>query len=330
MRAFLNSMHIVHAVDCGVELGLFETLAQMEPPVTIEAYTNKAELDPHYMSPWLNTMHTAGIVQISDEKHVSFSDDWREALTDPNSSNYLPPMLKCHLAIERTYSQFPSIFRGQSTLAAAEHDKDLLGAIAEDGLRFANFFIQQVVDQIPALRALLTKGINVYDVGCGGGHFLCRLAAEFSASTFVGLDPLPRVIELAREIAKQNNLHKNIQFTKACATSLEAEVADLIILNEVLHEMDPDVRLDALKACRAALKADGILFLVDILAPENELHYKEDDFKLSALVQFFEAPWGSRLLSYGELEKLLQKAGFGTIHKLMPADNVIAAYVKAE
>ena len=170
-------------------------------------------------------------------------------------------------------------------------------AIASDGMRFANYFLEEVVKQIPGLASRLRNGMTVYDVGCGGGQFLCRLASQYPESRFVGVDALPLPIALAQQAARTSGVASNVEFKVMCASNLEKGVADLLILNEVLHEMDPGKRLAALNACRGAIRKDGSLFVLDIVAPETQSDYSRPEFMLSALVQFFESPWGSRLLT---------------------------------
>ena len=106
MRGLINSMHIVHAVKCGLDLGLFECLAASGKPVRIDQYVRDTHCSGTYIRPWLNSLQSAGILAIDEDEHVTFADGWEDALTDSHSSNYLPPMIDCHLAIERTYPRF--------------------------------------------------------------------------------------------------------------------------------------------------------------------------------------------------------------------------------
>ena len=154
-----------------------------------------------------------------------------------------------------------------------------------------------------------------------------KLAGAFPKSRFVGVDCWPRVIEMAKEGVNRSGLEGRVEFKVLDATELGKSVADCIILNEVLHEMAQEKRLAAMKACRSALKSKGVLFLLDIIAPDDNADYSKEEFELSAVVQFFETPWGSKLLTRSELDSLMHEAGFPELHHIAASDNVFAAYV---
>lgn len=330
MRSYINSMHIMHAVDCGVQLGLFQALAKGTQPISIDEYVRKVPYKEQYVKPWLHAVQTAGIIFIDSNKGISFVEGWQEALTDPNSSSYVPPMLKCHLAIERTYERFPAIFRGEYKMPLNSLDVDLMSSISADGSRFANYFLNHAINKIPNLEKQLKKGICVHDVGCGGGDFILKVADAYPQSHFVGIDKVGRAIDIAKKAMLAQNMDGRVEFKQMNAKQLQPRSADFIILNEVLHEMDPAERLDALIACRNCLKKGSYLFLTDILAPHEEVDYINEEYALSALVAFFESPWGSKLLTRSELSDLLRQAGFGSLNHIMTADNIVAAYVKPE
>ncbi|MBV9359175.1 MAG: hypothetical protein JO023_27005 [Chloroflexi bacterium] len=44
------------------------------------------------------------------------------------------------------------------------------------------------IPAMPSVRALLERGADVADVGCGRGHVVCLLAQAFPSSRFVGYD----------------------------------------------------------------------------------------------------------------------------------------------
>ena len=109
------------------------------------------------------------------------------------------------------------------------------------------------------------------------------------------------------------------------ASQIHPGSADCIIFNEVLHEMPVRERESSFKAMRKALKDDGVLFFIDILAPKGVSDYSRKAGELPALVEFFEKPFGSDLMTMTELKKLFKKTGFGPIKHLEPADNVVVA-----
>lgn len=328
MRSLVNSMHMVHVVNVGVQLGLFRTLADCQQPVGMQEYIRQTSYGRDHVEAWLRAAHATGIVDIDDGDRVAFREGWQEALTDRDSDAYIPPMVDCHFSIAGFYPRFPALFRTGGVMPLTEFDRRSLALISEDGIRFANFFIRKAVKEIPDLEGKLDAGITVYDVGCGCGQFLLKIAEKYPRSRFVGIDHVPQAIGYAKEQMAKRRMGDRVEFVQMCATSLTARDADFVILNEVLHEMEEDKRFDALRAIRASLASGGKLFLVDILAPERPVDYGRPEYQLSALVKFFETPWGSRLLTRSELEGLVSRAGFGGLKHIISADNVIAAYTE--
>ncbi|MFH1653636.1 MAG: class I SAM-dependent methyltransferase [Pseudomonadota bacterium] len=328
MRSWINSMHIAKAVNIGVEVGLFGVIAEIKCPTTVQELARQACCDQGYVESWIHVMQAAGIIDVDQNGHLSFVSDWKEALTDRDSDKYVPPMMECHFAIADTYPRFAKFFRNGNCMHSNEFSEPLLVGIAADAVRFANYFLHVAVDKIPDLKLKLEEGIDVLDVGCGGGQFLSKIATQFPKSRYVGIDPLDKVIDMAREEAKHYKVESRVDFIVGCGSEIKKECADLIILNEVPHEMDAKVRQPVLDACCKALKKDGLLFLVDILAPENAGDYVRPNFLLSSLVQFFEKPWGSKLLTYSELKILIRNAGFSDLTHLVSADDVVVAYTK--
>lgn len=328
MRRMVNALHSLYVIRFGVEMGFFKILSEDKSvPASLNGLVEKTGYPSQYVMSWLRAVQSIGIIDIDAENLVTFKGEWGAVLTDEKSSNFIANLPDCHLAIADMYRHFPRLFRDGAKFAPEDFGKELIRAMSSDSIRFANLFMDGLLDKLPGLRDILNSGATVYDVGCGGGIMDIRLADAFPKSQFVGIDILPRAIEVAGELAKEMGAGDNLTFKPMDATKLPSGVADCIILNEVLHEIEPSQRLAALTAIRKALKPGGILFVVDALAPEIPADFTRPEFVPAALCDFFEAPWGSKMATRAEFKDLLFRAGFGEPEFMDFADELFVAYV---
>ena len=102
------------------------------------------------------------------------------------------------------------------------------------------------------------NGINLLDIGCGGGLLsepMCRLGA-----TVTGIDASAKNIEIAKIHAKKNNL--NINYICTSPEKIQKEKFDVILNMEIVeHVENVDLFLDS---SSSLLKKDGLMFVATI------------------------------------------------------------------
>ena len=112
----------------------------------------------------------------------------------------------------------------------------------------------------PDLHAALERGVDVAEVGPGGGTALRILARRFPASRFVGFDIDAATVAEANEAATAEGL-ANLRFEAVDASTLPERAFDIVCLFDAFHHMtDPDAVLDGI---RASLRPDGSLLLAE-------------------------------------------------------------------
>lgn len=102
----------------------------------------------------------------------------------------------------------------------------------------------------------------VVDVGCGTGAALRRLAPRVPDGTLIGLDPIPRMLEIARERASEDPHGHRIDFREAPAEKLplDDDSADLVFaFDSIDHWRD---RALGLREIRRVLRPGGRLVVV--------------------------------------------------------------------
>ncbi len=107
-------------------------------------------------------------------------------------------------------------------------------------------------------KELPLKGVNLLDIGCGGGLLsepMCRLGA-----TVTGIDASEKNIEIAKIHAKKNDL--NIKYICAPPEKIQKEKFDVILNMEIVEHVE-NVDL-FLKSSTNLLKKKGLMFVATI------------------------------------------------------------------
>ena len=102
------------------------------------------------------------------------------------------------------------------------------------------------------------KGIDLLDIGCGGGLLsepMCRLGAKVT-----GIDASEKNIEIAKIHAKKNNL--NINYICTSPEKIQKEKFDVILNMEIVEHVE-NVDL-FLNSSSNLLKKDGLMFVATI------------------------------------------------------------------
>ena len=152
----------------------------------------------------------------------------------------------------------------------------------------------------------LKSGERVLDVGCGTG-VLTRMAAKAvgSAGMTVGIDPAPKMIDIARKNVIIEN--SNAEFRLAVIENLpfEDNSFDCVLSSFMIHHLPPDLKLKGLAEVHRVLKPGGRFLAVDISRPSNPLWW------ILVWPLYF---WKfTRDHIRGRLEPYFHKAGFPSI-----------------
>jgi SAM-dependent methyltransferase len=153
-------------------------------------------------------------------------------------------------------------------LSLADHHPDLRTGT----LRFfrGNYLAHLVPHWLPALdgvEAKLSRGIDVADIGCGGGATTILMAQEYPASTFVGFDSDEASIALANQAAARAGLGERCRFDVATAKAYPGSGYGLVTTFDALHDMgDP---AGAARHVLETLDRDGTWMIVEPFAHDR-------------------------------------------------------------
>ncbi|MCA9694268.1 MAG: class I SAM-dependent methyltransferase [Nannocystaceae bacterium] len=142
----------------------------------------------------------------------------------------------------------------------------------------------------------LAPGARLLDVGCGGGHFLARLADAAPGAELVGLDASPGMIARARRrVADVPRL--SLVEASALALPFEDRSFDVVVsLGSIKHW--PDMAR-GLRECARVLAPGGWLLVF-----EGDAGFRDADVR--ALSSAWALPWPARALMAAVLRRSLR------------------------
>jgi len=271
----LNQGALNLALGIGYKNRLFDTLEDLDRPVTVRELAAACGLDARYLKEWLGIMVTGDILDLAQTPagvETYYLPTERAAfLTRRAGSKNLgvytqeiPLLTQCALEAVNAgfasgdgvpFSHYPYFQQFMGELADAKHEKMLVGEFlpSVDGGR---------------LMARLEAGIRVCDLGCGQGRAVNLMAAAFPDSSFVGLDNHAQAIATARKEARDAGL-ANAVFEELDAAEIEGRARwsqrfDYITAFDSIH--DQTRPLEALRSIRYMLAPGGLFSMVDIKA----------------------------------------------------------------
>jgi 2-polyprenyl-6-hydroxyphenyl methylase / 3-demethylubiquinone-9 3-methyltransferase len=152
------------------------------------------------------------------------------------------------------------------------------------------------------------KGLNILDVGCGGGLVsepMARLGADVT-----GIDASEKNIKIAKTHAKKSKLKVNY-FNNSPEQLNDKEKFDIILNLEIVEHVD-DVGF-YIKTCHSLLKSNGIMFTATL--NRSLMSYLKAIVGAEYILRWL--PIGThdwnKFLKPEELEKILQNENFSTL-----------------
>jgi 2-polyprenyl-3-methyl-5-hydroxy-6-metoxy-1,4-benzoquinol methylase len=261
------AMHLATVV-LGDQLGLYRALADGGPQTGTEL-AGRTDYAPRLVLEWLRVQAVSGYCE-HDPAAGRFwlTPEQQACLAADGGPTFVAGGTSTVSAVHRGIDQVAAAFRGEATLAWADHDPGLFSGVAR-AFRPA-FETHLVTSWIPALDgvdARLRAGGRVADLGCGFGVSSVLIAQGYPAATVAGFDQHDVSIETARRAAADAGVADRVTFEVIDAADLPGGGYDLVTIFNALHEMG-----DPVGVCRRALGAladGGRVMLVEPTAADT-------------------------------------------------------------
>ena len=117
-----------------------------------------------------------------------------------------------------------------------------------------------LLDQVPG------EAESVLDIGCGTGLFVNSLAAKGTITSAVGIDVSSRALTAAIAASQLLTHDQKVEFrAHDVAAGLPDGQFDLVSMIDVMHHVEPDSQLNALREAISRLAPGGILLYKDMV-----------------------------------------------------------------
>lgn len=289
--------YAVTTVALGIRTGLIDAL--LEGGGTVAELAAAAGADRDETARWVDAMVAGGYATRADGRYIAV--EAALGLMRGGAPLDVRAVVELLVPIGGLLPRVVNAIRDGDGIRSEEF-YDAFGMTAErvNAPMYRALLLSEWVAGHPELESALREGIDVAEVGPGGGTALRILAAEFPASRFFGFDLDPGAVAEANANVAADGL-ENVRFEAADGAAMPAEAFDLVCMFDSFHHVtDPDAVLSGM---RAALRPGGSILLAEAAASGDSMKDAEDP---TAVILY-----GSDLMYCYQESKLAGRPGMG-------------------
>ena len=274
-------------IGMGRRLGIFNYLYEkakslsssgknIEVTFTPIELSENLNLDPKYLDGWIHLALECDILEIanSESKLLKTAPYVYELLIDRNNKAYIGGTLGAFYYIAPTQDTFIKNFKTGNMWSILDLPEEFMRDLQERGARFGSLVESLFSKKYESFCRNLQNNGKVFELGCGYGFNLETWAKKYEKTRFVGIDIDPIALAHAKKLIDNHNWNKRIEIFETKVDEFARsfkEKFDLIILNQVLHEMniDENYRRGVFNNLYSLLKDDGILLIGESMVPDT-------------------------------------------------------------
>ena len=304
-------------------MGLFDALVA-EGPCSSKVLSRETGLHERYVREWAKGMVAAQYVEYQPETDSFYmTPEQGSVFTDETSPMFVGGVFQFTIPSLLRTPDILKAFREGGGVSFSELGEEISDAI--DLMHrpwFDLLLTEEWLPGVPGLVARLEQGISVLDVGCGLGRSTVSVAAAYSRSHVLGIDPHGPSIDKAIQLASERST-PNTDFEPTTLEDLSSDRKfDLILAIDCIHDMHDPVR--SLRLLKDLMREDGLIFWSEPTGSTNPLENRNPAGKMRANLSPFHcltvslADGGAGLGTIiGEegARKLATEAGFNSFTK---------------
>ncbi|MFX1387148.1 MAG: class I SAM-dependent methyltransferase [Promethearchaeota archaeon] len=238
--------------------------------------SDNLNLDSDYLDGWLHLALECGIFEIanSENKLLKTAPYVYDLLIDRNNAFYIGGTLGAFYYIAPAQDTFIENFKTGKIWSILDLPGDVMKDLQERGARFGALVERLFSKKYGVFCKSIKERGTILEVGCGYGFNLETWAKKYKKIKFVGIDIDPIAIAHAKKLIDKNNWNERIEIYEMGIDEFTVSFKqkfDLIILNQVLHEMNTDenYRIGVFKNLYSLLKDEGILLIGESMIPDT-------------------------------------------------------------
>jgi len=318
LNQFRKGFIATHLIDIGRELGIFEVLKDAKKKgLTVSEIAEILGLHEPYLKIWCQTAYFFEILDYDQEGRYKLERFIDKLLADETYILYLLQVFNLYVNIEGDRLKTAAKYYKNGGIAeeySPERSKIVANSSKRANLMFPTFLKQH--PQGNSILQTLEQGTKFLDIGCGSGILIIHLAESFQNSKFVGIDPIKHGIRTAQNKIQELGLEDRVSVECLGGQDLPYENEfGLISMIITLHEIYPDNRYNLLEKAFQALKKDGQLIIFDFSYPDKMEDFRNPNYELGIIDQFFETSLGTKHINVQEQNEMLTNVGFKDIQR---------------
>lgn len=289
--------YAVSALALGERSGLLAAL--MDGPASATELAHRAQVDPDNARTWASTMVVAGYASADAGRFAAREEAL--GMLRGGAPFDVRAVVELLVPLGGMLPRVAQAIRDGAGIGSDEVQA-AVGTLAErvNGPMYARHLVDDWIAGHPDVDAALRAGIDVAEIGPGGGTALRLLASAFPASRFAGFDIDPAQVERANRAAVAAGL-ANLRFDAVDAAGLPAAAFDLLCVFDAFHHMTAPGPVIA--AIGASLRPGGWLLIAEPLVA--------GDLAVDAADPFAVLTYASDLLYCYQESKVAGAAGLG-------------------
>ena len=309
--ALRRGFSTIHLIDVGIKLGFFRALAET-PGQTADELAQRLDLNAAWVRTWLWTAHGEALVDGDADERFRLAPHMDQLLATPSHPRYLGGYMQ--LGTDFATEDFRRSVAGYGNAEVVPFQgrgEAFAQAVAEATWGLQIVTAKKLLPGLDGLQARLAAGGTVLEVGCGTANFVVLAAKSFPAARVVGVDIDPDGLAVGRRRIDEAGVGGRAEVHEGTvAASVPPKSVDVVVMVQVLHEIEQNLRPTVVDECAAALKPGGWLVIVDETYPSTLAQTREAEFRVPLYTGIEELTWGNIVPTREEQESLLRNAGF--------------------